>query len=774
MADNEYSKYPMCPQQLTWDIKSCPHRSDDKEDIRPVKRCQKCGSASNAFALGLLAEFTQKTYCRATFFERIQCDNAYDNVTEFDDGYIKVEDTKSVYHSIYLPEFVSAAAHEGFSIIGKEEICTVDHLYNKTVTLEDSNGLDSNKYHYFYIADNKERYYIPIYANYRNIDNIDQGNIVAVLVVYSKREIIDPNTSNSKDDFPVEIRDSVQQIMIRITDQCHLNDTQFLYMKQNEYMETLTGELESYDYDSSSAPFSCVDELFKKVSVDCNLAECLVFMPTSVGDTYSDVRYSARWYRNGEFSKSGDNGTVSCSLQISKIDDSIKNGKISIENLINMDCLEGYEFSPENLYDFYFQRQIITPYNNERSKEYIAFAILLHWKGSFEAYDCENKDKKIHDSAFNAVIQTLCASLLAGATINKQIVLNMFQESTQHDLALKLQTVGFQHNAYKGLLSNYYYECSFGTGYAEEFYEKSRLYNSYVDSMLSQIHFFERGLSQPDLNQDPEETEFNPYNDMLYELQRQYSAEHYGKNTLTVLKPRQRTSGSITKITADKNMLETIIVNLLTNAFKYAYPYTNIYLDYYLKDNDAIFDVISFCGGISGKTETGENVREKIFERGYRHVADKKSKPGSGFGLYYARCFAKKHIQDGRKGDVILVDDVLVSKYHIPALEEAIQKRIIPNTNSEFSALVAEERRLRKTASEKFNYVAYLNDRLSLLSEVAIKPIKPKSSTDGETYDQSKYQENRFDNSFYTNFMGKRPTFRVTFRVIIPQPKKQR
>ena len=755
------STYPVIPKQLTWVMDKCVHEPENANAASPTKRCNGCGPASTAFALGVSTEFSITTNYNTVFYEQVQCVNR----SEYsDDGVKYIFINERLYHVIAI-DYQSRAANS----LNREKV-TVDALYNDVESYQDQMqisepfGIKNKQIRFNYLYDSDGKFYVPLYADYLNKDNLRGENIIAILVVYTDGQSTPGDSSDFSDKAKRgKIEEGIFKIMERVTNKCRINSMELLYMKQYEYLSALNQALNTFDYLSAHAPVEIADELFTRISSEFGLEKCVLFLPDSLSETLSDMAYSARVYASGRYIN--DSGY---SLKVSEIDQrAIIGGKISISEIRNMNVLIGFEFSDnDNAYDFYIQRHEMSGHNNDEHEEFIAVALLLYWKEPFAPYGLSD-DGTQHDPVFNSLIQTICSSLLAGAAINKQLVLNVLQETTQHDLAQKLETITMQDNDYEARLRTYHFDSGWQS--EEDFYNASLSYQSYVGRLISHIRFFERGLSQPNLNQEPEIKEFNLYTDLLYDIHQLYSFEHAGRHVFVVLKPRQRLQNRLTTIYADINMLERIIVNLLDNAFKYAYEYSNVYLDYYTESDNAVVDIISYNSGIPDcSDDSGGRIRDRIFDRGYRYSSEKKKKAGQGIGLYTARNFARKHIVGARTGDVVLIEDELISEFHVPALEEAISRNILSEDDAGYTTAKKEYTKLELPTK---NIVAVENKRRSLLSDVNVKPPNPN---DSDTYlGMRKRKGFRFDKNFYRIMMYNKKTYRVTFRVTIPQPNSK-
>ena len=121
---------------------------------------------------------------------------------------------------------------------------------------------------------------------------------------------------------------------------------------------------------------------------------------------------------------------------------------------------------------------------------------------------------------------------------------------------------------------------------------------------------------------------------------------------------------SSVNIFTDPNYAELVVYNLLTNAVKYAYDNTKIYVhcEKIPENNQYVLSVTNFTFSISRKDAS------KIFEIGYRAEEARNNYPeGSGIGLWIV---SKSMEQMG--GKVVLCEPKLISNYNIPLLHAYI------------------------------------------------------------------------------------------------------
>lgn len=93
-----------------------------------------------------------------------------------------------------------------------------------------------------------------------------------------------------------------------------------------------------------------------------------------------------------------------------------------------------------------------------------------------------------------------------------------------------------------------------------------------------------------------------------------------------------------TSVYADRNMLSTILRNLLTNAIKFSYPGGKITIDAMEKSNELTITISDTGTGIN------EESLKKLFDTKYLHTTEGTAKErGTGFGLFLCKDFMEKH-----------------------------------------------------------------------------------------------------------------------------------
>ncbi|MCL2336247.1 MAG: ATP-binding protein [Firmicutes bacterium] len=189
--------------------------------------------------------------------------------------------------------------------------------------------------------------------------------------------------------------------------------------------------------------------------------------------------------------------------------------------------------------------------------------------------------------------------------------------------------------------------------YLPTYWRDQKNYNDEIKKIISNVNVL---IEEARL----EKKTFWPYEKFLYRLLAIYrwEAEQRGKKIIAPVV--NQSDAKRPQLYADWKKLEQAVNNLLRNALKYSYDYTNIYLNARLSENGKNYEFTVQSYGY----EIPRDERESIFElgvRGKRHVHNLAD--GIGFGLFIARRFAQFH-----GGDVELIRTELVSPLNVPLI----------------------------------------------------------------------------------------------------------
>ena len=254
---------------------------------------------------------------------------------------------------------------------------------------------------------------------------------------------------------------------------------------------------------------------------------------------------------------------------------------------------------------------------------------------------------------------------------------------------------------------------------------------------------------------------FEPYGTFLFNLREYYNANSKTRKfyipgpNLVVFRNK-----TYPPMFADPALIERCVNNLLSNAFKYSFEYTNVFLDCYYDDGNYIIEVTNFSPPIS------DDIRGKMFERGVSqaNLRNYRNAKGEGYGLYIVREICKLH---GGKVEALPSD--IVSDRNVPMLRRIIHEiRTAKKANqmeevferlginhTQYDAYEKEYTKLEHTPASPNNRVASYNGIDSVINEICVPKIKSQTK---ETLMGSFIQM-----AIYTK------TERVVFRMTLPQ-----
>ncbi len=184
---------------------------------------------------------------------------------------------------------------------------------------------------------------------------------------------------------------------------------------------------------------------------------------------------------------------------------------------------------------------------------------------------------------------------------------------------------------------------------------------------------------------------FSPYRELLGKWWDSFYMERERKKMILRYQvPKKFNDHLRPEITADINLLEMLIYNILNNAEKYGYRGTCIHMDFKLESNDgrnpkqnAMYILSITDYGIRA------DVNHNIF--GAFNKSDN-AESGLGIGLYLARKITEAH-----GGTITVEENEEISKYNIPLLEPCIRQKKVLKDKEKLDILTAELERLKKS-----------------------------------------------------------------------------
>ena len=149
---------------------------------------------------------------------------------------------------------------------------------------------------------------------------------------------------------------------------------------------------------------------------------------------------------------------------------------------------------------------------------------------------------------------------------------------------------------------------------------------------------------------------FDFYYKLLYKWENAYRMDAHNKKCELVYKK------SKTNLNSDIRYTELIVYNLISNAIKYSYDRTKIYLHFTASEKK--LTVTNFSFSISSED------RRNIFQLGYRGTNAEIYYPeGTGIGLWVIEYVLKL-----LGGSIKLIEPILISDYNVPLLHALIMK----------------------------------------------------------------------------------------------------
>jgi hypothetical protein len=422
------------------------------------------------------------------------------------------------------------------------------------------------------------------------------------------------------------------------------------------------------------------------------------------------------------------------------------------------------------------KKRFVQYYGNQDKRHF--FGVLIQWEEDW--YDnVENNDIKnenntqnegtIHDGFFAGLISICRAIILTRVAWLKEKAIQTFSDISTHDIAqkayiMKMFNSGFRwdiqnasdNNVFKSDKPNYREKAR------EEFKFNCESYNEQMRNCCMALAYLQRVLETGELKEEPEMDNFIPKERFLDNFNRQFNNPFHntGQNRLCMQLPR-----AFKNMRADPVMVERALLNLLDNAFKFAYEDTNIYLEYSYDDYNHVFRVTNYCGGIN------EDMVNNIFIKGFRASINR---PGRGLGLWAAKEYAIKHggdciFESGVQGD----EKCLKARFnlsHLQSFENGVFNIFeddIEDVNKLIKTMSEERERLKKWRPEnigKINPVAkYHYSCQTVYDELYARNTSFQKQR--EFYVAIPNTTITYDN---VEIMIDNPTYAVTFKLIIP------
>jgi len=492
-----------------------------------------------------------------------------------------------------------------------------------------------------------------------------------------------------------------------------------------------------------------LEEIFKYVVSHFEINRCLVFFSDLTEDTNSEKLCKAMEIVEGAPKEDVE-------VDVRALNKDHKNNKVRHNELVTNGYLKGYTKPHGTTVNLY----------SERDENHFV-GVLLEWDSKIAPGPGDDDTSDGEESACGSFIELLVT--FCSAKITARIVQNIkenidnFAFSALHDLAQKASVMTLQNNYFtdnireaqkNGVLP--------GSAKATDidkieyhknlFYQRCLAYNRQMKDCQETLEFLQKTLNRPTLTESPSPTNFPLVSRIFVNLKRHFNSPYvrfyYGRK-LIVDHPE-----IFDHMFADPNFIDKALMNLLDNAYKYAYIGTYVYLLYEIDEinNNHVFRVMNFGCGISS------DVKERIFEKGHHGSF---YRDNQGAGLWNVRRFAEMHsgdvvLEDGIEGESERISDYNVEMMCLADLDFKFKEHEKDDGEEIISKLKGERSLLERDGTD----IAYLPK--------AIDKLRYRDIVVLDKHQKNK-QRHRFTTTIYSlKDMYDIPTYAVTFKMTIP------
>lgn len=549
------------------------------------------------------------------------------------------------------------------------------------------------------------------------------GTCVAVMIIGQiQKDLYDVNIA--------DICERVKNFCVRMQERTNIRRSDYLYQFLNQCTKTIQEQRRSENEELAKAA-GILDSVYGKIAERFDYG-ALDVLSVNNGTDISVKNYKEETYRESLESLTRD----------------VQSKKVFIECIASEDESRIKKLLGLSVDDFvYIQHSSVVNF------DCFILTITRHREHRPNQITVENEA-----TFFNTVNAYLFSLLMTETARSKQEELQQLMKVFSHDINQKIaitenHTIRFEN------------ESRTWVGGDERMMDDIRDYVKDMRNLTHQLSYFVREITDKfngSLVKRDEKT-FRPYTAFLFNLEEYYSTTFTERRFCM---PRvfevSRNPSRYPDMKAEPVMIERCVNNLLSNAYKYSYRFTNVYLDCYLeKKNEEekkyVIEVTNYGAGIP------DSILNTIFEKGVTHGKNYRNPKGSGYGLSIVKEIAETH-HDGTVCPPIFEK---VSDFNVPVLRRIVEEygrqgggernklflKRIGMSEDNYAVLETEYGRLQDTPSDGVNYVLRMEGFESLLDEVSF----PK-----DVYDTSLTR-------LYVQNTLNTPTFRIRFRVEIPQ-----
>lgn len=760
---NACKEWPIRPKQLMTYRLNCPRCNDDyqNDSVEYPKKCGCCGIATNDFIRGSLLEVYSKheeypivlveNVCcneleaKREFYEdaleRLACKSdrfvslGHDN--EFENYYIDVTDcgNQKIYYMFDLSNHYSGIKN-GMCDQNRRSDCAFKAACMQsdlTAAAEimsycnENTPLPEGKYQSFSYENNITAFTYTCYRmNLKEVafPIIIENFCVAVLIIGQIKlddgETCEESVEEQLDGIVKKLSIEVKSFTTRMEKRKEMRKTDFLYL----FLRKLTAQILSRNADESLNEL--IEKIYDKIIDTFNCEEMILL--------YTDSESNYSYYPKDK--------------ELRRID------------------LKEELYPAFNRNDNEKIIQIIGPDASENSKVYYRYS-------SNASVDCfimtyikwKDKEDFVIQTFFDILNTLLFSFLMTKIADEKQ---ELYEEK-EEDQKLLIETFSHELNQKLEIIENHTSSLdakkdTWGISLSSRATEDIKNYIKDFKNLESLLRHFTKNILEQKaaLPKNADISWFNPYGAFLFNLQEFYDINK-GTRKLYMPRPYQMVINGMKypQMKADQVLIERCANNLLNNAFKYAYKYTNIFLDCHIQENDYIIEVINYCAPLR------DDIRTRVFDWGISQskLRNYRKPKGNGFGLAMV-----KHICELHNGTIELLPEVKISEYNMAVLQRIMDRfnyeKLCLNlkeeevllrlgfSKEEFDELDKEYRRLSDPANKTWkNSIAEMFGLKSPILEV----VNPSAD----------YEERL--SKRYIHMTLKTPTVLVRFRIKIPQ-----
>jgi hypothetical protein len=346
----------------------------------------------------------------------------------------------------------------------------------------------------------------------------------------------------------------IWEFLRRMGTRIDIHRMDFLFSKQEELLQKFDDDIKPDNTEVAAA----IKKLFENVCDSFDVKRCILFLPETAAKDAGQKHLAG-------YDVLLKTDCKDVMLHPGRLYKVVEGGdEKGFQTFLPDGCLQGVDYDPEtcNLYHHF----------NRNYGE--GLAVFVEWNRMSRA------PRKRQALLFKSLLSACYASIMTQIADIERNAISTFTESTRHDLSQKLAILGMHNKAYAGPLAALRRRAADESLYLKYIAEASTDYHKDMRGLYYALSFLINTLDSPTMHETPDIKSFMPYSRFLFNMIRQYQDRSIGSIRAKDLRYALPHAGE-PEMVADPVMVERIVTNLLSNADKYAYDGTNIYLEYY-------------------------------------------------------------------------------------------------------------------------------------------------------------------------------------------------